>query len=140
MTKQFTAISAFALRKGFEVAELQSAIIALLYGLWLVYPTPESAKLLAVDAYSASFLAIGSGQLIGMVQRRYSLRRVMSLLAVLIWLFTAFYSIEPAQLVFAAVAGWAFLRIGRSSELSVVTPKAGKAPVVRGQIREEYAA
>jgi hypothetical protein len=128
MTKQFKAISALAMRKGFEVAELQSAILALLFGLGLTYPTPESARLLAVDAQSAVFLAIGSGQIIGMVQRNYGLRRVMSLLAVLIWLFTAFYSFDPALLVFAAIAVWAFLRIGwgggrhLSGILSPMTP------------------
>jgi hypothetical protein len=114
MTKQFKVISALAVRNGFEVAGLPGAILALVYGLWLVYPTPESSRLLAVDAHSATFLAIGSGQLIGMVQRRYWLRRVMSLLAASIWVFTAFYSFEPVQLVFAAIAGWGFLQIGRS--------------------------
>jgi hypothetical protein len=135
MTKQFKAISALAVRNGFEVAELLGAILALFYGLWLVYPTPESANLLAVDAYSATFLAIGSGQLIGMAQRRHRLRRVMSLLAVSIWVFTAFYSFEPAQLVFAAIAGWGFLRIRRSAGHSTRTSNAGKGLAGLGQIR-----
>lgn len=135
MTKQFKEISAVAVRNGFEVAELIGAILALFYGLWLVYPTPESASLLAVDAYSATFLAIGSGQLIGIVQRRYVLRRVMSLLAVSIWVFTAFYSFEPAQLVFAAIAGWGFLRISRSAGHSTRTSKAGNKLAGMGQMR-----
>jgi hypothetical protein len=122
------------MRNGFEVAEPLGAILALLYGVWLTYPTPDSANLLAVDAYSASFLAIGSGQLIGMVQRRHGLRRVMSLLALLIWVFSALYSFEPAQLVFAANAAWAFLRINRSGEDSTKTPKARKEPIGRGQM------
>jgi hypothetical protein len=137
MTKQFNAISSLAMRKmrnGFEVAEPLGAILALLYGVWLTYPTPDSASLLAVDAYSAGFLAIGSGQLIGMVQHRYGLRRVMSLLALLIWVFTALYSSEPAQFVFAAIAAWAFLRINRSGEDSTKTPKARKEPIGRGQM------
>jgi hypothetical protein len=139
MTKLFYAISALAVRKGFAISELQSAIVALLYGVWLTYPTPESARLLAVDAYSASFLAIGCGQLIGIVQRRYLLRRVMSLLGVLMWVFTAFYSFNPAQLVFAATAVWAFLRISQCGEQFTRTPKAGKEPIGIGPIRE-YAA
>lgn len=129
------ATSALA-RKGFEVAELQGAILALLYGVWLTYPTPESARLLAVDAYSAAFLAIGSGQLIGMVQRRYRLRQVMSLLAIVIWAVTAFYSFNPALLVFAANAGWGFLRIGLSGEHAAKTPRAGKESIGMGQIGE----
>jgi hypothetical protein len=137
MTKQFNAISWLAMRKmrnNFEVAEPLGAILALLYGVWLTYPTPDSASLLAVDVYSASFLAIGSGQLIGMAQRRYGLRRAMSFLTFLIWVFSALYSFEPAHLVFAAIAGWAFLRINRSGEDSTKTPQARKEPVGRGQL------
>jgi hypothetical protein len=135
MTKRLNAISALAARSGFEVAELQGAILALLYGLWIIYPTPESASLLAVDVHSASFLAIGSGQLLGMMQHRYWLRRAMSLLAVLIWVFTAFYSFEPVQLVFAAIAGWGFLRISRRGDQSTETPKAGKKLVGMAHMR-----
>jgi len=136
MTKQFKAISTVAVRKRFEVAELQGAILALIYGFWLTYPTPESERLLAVDAYSASFLAIGSGQLIGMVQRRYPLRRAMSLLALLIWVFTAFYAFNPVQLLLAANAGWGFLRISRRGQHSAKTPQAGQASIGSGQIGE----
>jgi hypothetical protein len=128
MTKQFKAISALSVLNGLEVAEPLGAILALSYGLWLTYPTPESARLLAVDAYSATFLAIGSGQLIGMVRRRDWLRRAMSFLALLVWVFTAFYSFNPALLVFAAIAGWGFLRIGRRGEHSARTPEAGREP------------
>ena len=135
MTKQFKAISALAERNGFEVAELLGAILALLYGFWLTYPTPASARLLAVDAYSASFLAIGSGQLIGMVQRRYLLRRAMSLLALLIWLFTAFYSFDLAQVALIANAGWGLLRISRNGQHSTKTPKAVEETIGLGQIR-----
>jgi hypothetical protein len=129
LATRFQAISAPVARKAFEVAELQGAILALLYGVWLTYPTPESARLLEVDAYSASFLAIGAGQLIGIVQRRYPLRRAMSFLALLIWVFTAFYSFNPALLLFAANAGWGFLRISRSGQHAAKTPKAGKKPI-----------
>ena len=132
MTKQFKAMSAFAERGGFEIVELWGAILALAYGVWLTYPTPESASLLAVDAYGASFLAIGSGQLIGMVQRRYLLRCAMSLLAVLIWVFTAFYWFELAQVVFVANAVWGFLRITRSGAHSTRTPQAGREPIGMG--------
>ena len=134
LATRFNALSAVAVRNGFEVAELQGAILALLYGVWLTYPTPESANLLAVDAYSASFLAIGSGQLMGMVQRRYRLRHVMSFLALLIWVVTAFYSFNPALFVFAANAGWGFLRISRHGQPAAKTFQAGKKPVGMGQI------
>jgi hypothetical protein len=52
----------------------------------------------------------------------------------LIWLFTAFYSFEPAQLVFAAIAGWAFLRISRNGEHSTKTPKAARKLTASGQL------
>jgi hypothetical protein len=139
MTKQFKANSPLAVpdvRNGFEIAEALSGTVALLYGLWLTFPTPDSARLLAVDANIASFLVIGSGQLVGMLQRRYSLRRAMSLLALLIWVFTAFYSFEPARLVFAAIAGWAFLRINRSEESSTQTSNAGRQSPGLAPIRE----
>jgi len=126
MTKKFKAISAVSVRNGFEVAELLGAILVLLYGIWLTYPTPESERLLAVDAFSASFLAIGFGQLIGMAQGRYRLRWVMSLLALSIWVFTAFNSFNPALLLFAANAGWGFLRISRTEENATKTPSPGK--------------
>ena len=132
MMKQFQAISAPAVpnvRNGFEAAELVGAILTLLYGFWLTFPTPGSERLLAVDAHIASFLAIGSGQLVGMVQRCYWLRRVMSFLALLIWVLTSFYSLEPAHLLFAAIAAWGFLRIGRSGEHSTTAPEGGKESI-----------
>jgi len=119
MSKQFKVISVLAARNrrnSFEIAELLSASFALLYGLWVVYPTPDAARLLAVDAYSASFFTIGIGQFIGMAQHRYRLRLTMGLLAVPIWVFNAFYSSGPAQLVFPAIAMYALFRISRRAE------------------------
>jgi len=101
---------------GFAVAVVLGAVFALLYGLWLVYPTPESSRLLQVDAYSASFLVIGTGQVIGMAQRRYRLLRTMGILAVLIWILNAYYSFEPVQLVFPAIALCGFLQISWAAE------------------------
>jgi hypothetical protein len=135
MTKQFKAISGLVVPNvgnGFEVVELVGAILVLFYGFRLSYPTPDSARLLAVDAHIASFLAIGFGQLAGMVQGCYWLRRLMSVLALLIWTFTSFYSFEPAQLVFTVIAAWGFLRIGRSREHSTKTPNAGKESIGEG--------
>ncbi|HXB70653.1 MAG TPA: hypothetical protein VNY05_20645 [Candidatus Acidoferrales bacterium] len=132
MTKQFKAISGIAapnVGNGFQVVELVGAILTLLYGFRLTYPTPDSASLLAVDAHIASFLAIGFGQLMGMAQRSYGLRRLTSFLALLMWAFTSFYSFEPAQLVFAAIAAWGFLRIGRSGERSRKIPNDAKESI-----------
>ena len=139
MTKQFKAISALAVpnvRNGFEVVELVGAILTLLYGFWLASPTPYSARLLAVDAQIASFLVIGSGQLIGMAQHCYRRRRAMGFLALLIWVSTALYSFEPAHLMFAAIAALGFLRIGRSKEHSTKSPKAGKESIGKGTSKE----
>ena len=119
MSKQFKVISVLAARNrrnSFEIAELLSASFALLYGLWLVYPTPDSSRLLAVNAFSASFFTIGIGQFIGMAQHRYRLRLAMGLLAVSIWVFNAFYFSVPAQLVFPAIAMYALFRISRRAE------------------------
>lgn len=96
-----------------EPLEIQSGLIAVLWGVWLVSPSWHSfascphlytvmASIMGERAWGVLLLSVGSLQLLavwmGSVlhqtdrarwQRRFTLRRLMALLAMLTWLFVA---------------------------------------------------
>lgn len=122
------------LRRDFEYSEFQGAVIATCWGLWLLNPWYDvlvvsgNYRALAVygpdHAWGALFLAIGFGQLAGVIFRFHEIRRWSAFLAALLWTFVAvlvarvspFSLSVPTTSMFAVGAAWGYLRIGMSRE------------------------
>lgn len=116
-----------------EYAELQSCVMALVWGFWLTfYPVDQGVvddnnvaavvtlrQLFPSWVWSLWFLTLGSAHLMALAKRSWDARRTLSFTATLSWLFVAIYlALENYQLIsvpttffFAMGAAWGYWRL-----------------------------
>jgi hypothetical protein len=132
-------IEEIVLRRDFEFAELQGAILAMMWGVWLLLPfydrplvTYETLLQVAPnEGWAVLFMAVGFGQMYGLVRQKRRLRRFFTFAALLVWLFTSiligmndWHALSfPMACAFALGAGWGFIRIGRLDAVPAVPVK-----------------
>lgn len=140
-TVSLSLIRRRALGLDYEFAELQGAVLSLIWGTWLLFPDyphmPERVLLAAMShwVWSVLFLAVGSIQLAGLYSAQWPLRRGAIMAACFLWLFSGFLvgfsdwhqPTFPVLIDFAIGSGWGYLRMGiqkrKSTRLAVMAPR-----------------
>ncbi len=118
------------LTEDFDLAELQAALIAMLWGVWLVFfgdytlvrvlQGPSTGKVRAVVTAGTIIFGLGFLQLRALLMRNFQMRRVTAMAAMIIWAFfsmTVFFQypsllLGPTALAFSIGSIWGYLRLG----------------------------
>lgn len=108
-----------------EYGELQGALMALVWGIGLMFVQAPSIDL-PPAVLGTCLLAVAGVQLGGIRELNYGARRVGAMMAIVVWTFVAGeaadganawrYVICPTCLAFAVAAAWGYYRIGRRHE------------------------
>ncbi len=113
------------LREDFDYAEFQAAVIAALWGFWLLFIgdrtlDPVLRGPILGGLWGWGIFTMGVFQLIAIISNNYELRRGAALVAVVMWLFftVRIFLLEPQRLLFPTAgmlslgSAWGYLRLG----------------------------
>jgi hypothetical protein len=163
MRKAFLRLYEIIWRRDIEYAEIQGSLIALLWGAWFLQQyydvsfktkLPVYNSLLKVathEAWGVTFIVIGLIQFFGLLFSRYTVRRIGTMSATVLWLFVGiFLAMDewrtfscPTAFAFALGSAWGFIRIGqthviaeRQHRLAIALSAEKKgAPPISGSLR-----
>lgn len=127
----FDRLKEIVTRRDIEYSELQGGLIAVLWGLWSLFPgcgvcaeaPPEFVSLVEVfplGLWGMVFVAVGLAQLLALLHGGTRTRRVLALLAASLWLFVGVILWRvpsqppgsfPFVVMFAVGAAYGYLRI-----------------------------
>jgi hypothetical protein len=121
-------------RRDIEYAEIQGSLIALLWGTWFLQQYYDASfkarlpvynsllKIATHETWGAVFVVIGLLQFFGLLLSKYSVRRIGTMSATILWLFVGiFLAMDewrtfscPTAFAFALGSAWGFIRIGQT--------------------------
>lgn len=133
MAKIWSRIYDIIWRRDIEFAEIQGALVTLLWGVWFMQTYYDKALSSRVQTYDALlvvvpheiwggvFIVVGLVQFLGLVYYNYRARRVGAMLATVLWLFVGiFLALDewrtfscPTAFAFALGSAWGYIRIGQ---------------------------
>jgi hypothetical protein len=117
----------------FEFSELQGALIAIIWGIWMLGVGPNSptglhiSNVISLGLVGFGSIFVGMAQLLSLGFNVLEFRRITCMAAVILWLFLALvdvnqgwrYATTPLLFLFASGAAWAFWRMGRPEYVAI---------------------